>query len=672
MRGRFVPALSRIRALVRCIGSDRFGPLYFSLFLFVAVCTATRVVLSLLHADDIGADWPRLFPALGVGFLFDVVMGLLLAAPFALFLLVTPSRWFAAAPLRIAVSTVFFAHLIALFYLAASEIVFFEEFTTRFNFVAVDYLIYPKEVFVNIRDSYPVGWVLAADLVLSAALFLFIRRALGDALAAPALARRRWQVGGAYAALLALGAAGLDINLGQVSDNRVVNELAGNGVYSFLHALVTNEVKYDGLYAHVDNRLAFERARRLIATDRSRYLNPDDPYSLDRAVSARGSPKPMNVVLVLEESLGSLFVGSLHPEGPSVMQSFDRLARDGLLFTRIYATGNRTVRGIEATLTSLPPMPGRSVVKRDSGRGLFTLPSVLKDKGYQTAFFYGGYSYFDNIQSFALANGFERVVDQSDFKKISFTTVWGVCDEDLFDNTLSELDRMHADGKPFFATVLTVSNHPPYTFPKGRVAEDPAFVQKRENAMRYADYAIGKFMRDAREHAFFENTLFVFLGDHGARMHGKQEIPLASYEVPVLFYSPKLIPQGRRVDTLGSQMDVAPTILGILQFDYRSRFFGRDLLNSPPGKNRALMTHNRDIALLRGDKLAVLGVRGTRELWRRDPVSGDLTRLPEDADVELMDDAVAYYQSAVRLYEWQRLGALAQEPLTPLFARSSK
>jgi membrane-anchored protein YejM (alkaline phosphatase superfamily) len=231
---------------------------------------------------------------------------------------------------------------------------------------------------------------------------------------------------------------------------------------------------------------------------------------------------------------------------------------------------------------------------------------------------------------------------------------------------------MHADGKPFFATVLTVSNHPPYTFPTGRIEENPQYVQKRENAMRYADYAIGKFMRDARGHAFFDNTLFVFLGDHGARMHGKQEIPLPSYEIPVLFYSPTLIAKGRRVDTLGSQMDVAPTILGMLQFDYRSRFFGRDLLNRPAQKNWALMTHNRDIALLRDDKLAVLGVRGVRELWRRDPVSGDLARLPIESDPELLDDAIAYYQSAVRLYEWQRFGALAQEPLTPVVAQSAR
>lgn len=663
--------VTRINALGRRAG--RFGPLYLSLVLFVAVCTLTRLFLALMHIADIGADWPRLILVMGVGFLFDVYVALLLATPFALFLLLMPPRWLAARVTRAAVSIIFFVHLFALFYLGVAEIVFFEEFTTRFNFVAVDYLIYPKEVFVNIRDTYPVWWVLAADALLSGALFWSVRRFIGNALAQPAPWRLRLRVAGMYATALVLGVIGLNINRGQVSDNRVVNELAGNGVYSFLHAFITNEVKYDGLYAHIDNQRAFTRVRELVATDNARYLQPEaDAHSIDRAILASGSPRPMNVVLVLEESLGSMFVPSLHPEGPSVMQEFDRLARDGLFFTRIYATGNRTVRGIEATLTSLPPMPGRSVVKRDSGQGLFTLPSILKDKGYQTAFFYGGYSYFDNIKNFALANGFERMVDQSIFKKVTFTTIWGVCDEDLFDNALDEFDAMNAKGKPFFATVLTVSNHPPYTFPKGRIEENPDHFQKRENAMRYADYAIGKFMRDARQHAFFDNTLFVFLGDHGARMYGKQEIPLESYEIPVLFYSPKLIAQGRRVDTLGSQMDVAPTILSMLQMSYRSRFFGRDLLHIPPERRWALMTHNRDIALLRGDKLSVLGVRGARELWHRDPKTGDLVRLPVSADPELVEDTVAYYQSASRLYEWERLGMLEQEPQSPLFAHSEK
>lgn len=642
--------------------TGRFIPLYWALGLFIAASTITRLILLGLHLDQIRGDLWYVAPVLLSGLAFDSFMAVTLAIPFVLFLVFMPSRWLAARATRWLVGGLFFAHLFALFYLCAAEIVFFGEFNSRFNYVAVDYLIYPKEVFVNIRDTYPIGWVLAADAVLSLGLFLFLRRRIDAALSMPAPWTRRARFTGWHAVPVMAGALALNINVAQVSDNRVLNEIAGNGLYSFFHAAVNNEVDYDILYARIDEGQALTRVHDLVRTDNARFVHPDDPYAIERDIRGHGHSQAMNVVLVLEESLGSQFVGSLHPEGPSVTPEFDKLSRDGLYFTRIYATGNRTVRGIEASLVSIPPLPGRSLVKRPGGVGVFSLPSVFLGKGYQTAFIYGGRSYFDNLGDFALHNGFERVVDQNDFKQTGFTTVWGVADEELFDHALAEFDAMHAQGKPFFATVLTVSNHTPYTYPQGRIPENPD-EQKRENAIKYADYAIGKFMRDARAHAFFENTVFVFLGDHGARVYGRQEIPLESYEIPVLYYAPKLIARGRRVDQLGSQMDVGPTLLGLLDMDYRSQFFGRDLLRVPPERAWALMGHNRDVALMRGDHLAVLGIRGTRELWQRDPRTGAFQRLAPDSDPALMDDAIAYYQSANRLYHLHRLKPQAQPPL---------
>lgn len=666
---RFLSPLSPLYG--RYVHAERFAPLYLSLGLYLAASAITRLALLVLHLDQVRTDWLSIPLALLSGLAFDGFIALCLAVPFALFLVLMPDRWLAAPRVRFAVGATYLLHIFALIYLCVAEVVFFEEFNSRFNFVAVDYLIHPREVAANIRDTYPVYRVLLADAVLSVVLFLWLRARVDRALRAPAPRWQRPRFGTLYSVPVLAGGFMLNINSAQISDNRVLNEIAGNGVYSFFQALATNEVDYDALYARRDETRAFARLRRLIGTENARFVHPDDPSDITREVRGHGRPRPMNVVLVLEESLGSKFVGSLHPEGPSVMRELDALAKDGLFFTRIYATGNRTVRGIEASLTGLPPLPGRSVVKRNGGAGLFTLPSVLRAKGYQTVFLYGGRAYFDNIREFALNNGYERVVDQNDFRKITFSTIWGVCDEDLFDNALADLDALHARGKPFFATLLTVSNHTPFTYPKGRIPENPD-EQRREFAMRYADYALGKFMRDARAHGFFDNTLFVFLGDHGARVYGAQEIPMDSYEIPVLFYAPKLIAQGRRVDILGSQMDVAPTLLGLLDMDYRSQFFGRDLRRVAPDRTWALMSHNRDVALLRDNRLAVLGVRGVTELWERDPASGKFRRLPPQTDPELIEDAIAYYQSAAQLYQQRRLRALAQTPLpaAPVARRS--
>jgi phosphoglycerol transferase MdoB-like AlkP superfamily enzyme len=651
--------------VMRAVHATRFIPLYWSVAIFVMAATATRLLLLALHVDDVRADPTGIVPAFLAGFAFDLFMAFVLSLPFALFLAATRDRWLASRPLRIFTGLFYLTHLFALIYLCVAEVVFFDEFQSRFNYIAVDYLIYPKEVFVNIRDTYPVVPVLIADAVATLLLGRYLLPRVDAALRAPLARGRGWRYLGAHALPVAAGALLLNVNAAQVSDNRVLNEIAGNGAYSFLQALGTNEVDYDTYYARMDIERAFTRVRTLIATSNAHFTHPQDPHSLEHAVQGSGKPRAMNVVLVLEESFGASFVGSLHPEGPARTPEFDRLARDGLYFTHVYATGNRTVRGIEAALTGLPPLPGRAIVKRPGGQGVFSLPSVFRAKGYQTAFIYGGRAYFDNIRDFALGNGYQRVIDQDSFPTVHFNTIWGVADEELFGNTLEELDRMHATGRPFFATLLTVSNHTPYTYPEGRIPENP-LEQKRENAVKYADYAIGKFMRDARRHAFFDNTLFVFLADHGARAYGSQEIPLGSYEIPLLFYAPKLIPQGRRMDMLASQIDVAPTLLGLLDMDYNSLFYGRDLLRVPPDRRWALMTHNRDVGLLRGSHLVVLGIRGVRELWEVDPGTGAYRRLDDSADPELIDDAIAYFQTANRLYQEHRLKPLGQVPVTAL------
>ena len=140
-------------------------------------------------------------------------------------------------------------------------------------------------------------------------------------------------------------------------------------------------------------------------------------------------------------------------------------------------------------------------------------------------------------------NGMQLIVEQKDYPKGSFSTAWGVADEVIFDKALATYDSLAATGAPFYSTILSVSNHKPYEYPTGRIAADPS-KHWRTNAVQYADYALGRFIRMAKEHPWFDNTLFVLMGDHGARVYGASEIPLPSYEVPVLFYAPGFIPAG--------------------------------------------------------------------------------------------------------------------------------
>jgi phosphoglycerol transferase MdoB-like AlkP superfamily enzyme len=525
--------------------------------------------------------------------------------------------------------------------------------------VAVDYLIFPHEVFVNIWDTYPVWQILLVDFLLTVALLALLRSRLSVGFAAPSPRRARLTFTGAVLASMVLLTWLVGPQLATVSQNRVVDQLALNGIYAFTEAALTNELDYDVYYARTNNLAAFGRVRALIAEPGVGFLQPPESLSIDRHISFPDPPRSLNVVIVLEESFGANFVKSLDSDGPGCTPEFEKLADKGLLFTNIYATGNRTVRGMEGLLLSFPPIPGQSIVRRPGGQHVFSLPALLGQEGYQTTFIYGGFSYFDNMGEFAKTNGFDRVIDRTDFTKKTFTTIWGVCDEDLFDNSLVILDSMYHSGRPFFSLILTVSNHSPYTYPEGRIKADPK-EQRRENAVQYMDFSLGKFLRDAASHSFFDSTIFVVLGDHGARVYGSQTIPMRSYRIPVLMYAPSILKAGQRNPILGSQIDVAPTLMGILNLSYNSQFFGRDLLRLPPDSGVALMSHNRDVALLRGSRLGVLGLQQEEQLWEKKGAGTDITPAPITEDPVILEDAIAYFQSAYYLYKNHRLHPLEQ------------
>lgn len=309
------------------------------------------------------------------------------------------------------------------------------------------------------------------------------------------------------------------------------------------------------------------------------------------------------------------------------------------------------MRGLEGVLSSFPPLPGDSIVKRDRSQNVETVARVLKRDGYSTCFVYGGRGVFDGMRSFAMNNGYDRFVEQTHFERAAHTTIWGVSDEDILTRTLEEGRALARTGLPFFVTTLTVSNHKPYTYPKGRIPEDPE-MRKRSHAVKYADYALGKFFNAARQESFWTNTVFVIVADHGARVYGSEKIPIHSYAIPFLVVGPSVVPKPLRCGALGCSLDVAPTVLGLIGRPYDSLFFGRDLLQRDVENERVLINHNRDIGMYANERLIVLGLRKTIEYYRGDPQAGDLTlnRDPSPVEQELEADATALFQVADELY----------------------
>jgi phosphoglycerol transferase MdoB-like AlkP superfamily enzyme len=611
--------------------------------IYCAVSGATRVVLALkaLAASQIAVSELTNILLIGTG--YDIVASLYLCAPLILYLLLLPERIFHGRAHRVAAWGLFALVVYGLTYLGAVEYFFFDEFNSRFNFVAVEYLIYPHEVFVNIWESYPVGKVLFASVIVTALLLWLLQPRIAGALAARSRISQRLASAGWLLAALAAVHIGLDINSGHAGQNRVADEIAANGVYSFFNAAVNNHLDYTQFYLNVSDSEAAARVRRLVAQPNTTFL-PDARNPLARHVQYAGTVKPLHVIVLLQESLGAEFVGA-YGDKRGLTPNLDRIARDSLVFTNTYATGTRTVRGMEAVAASFPPVPAESIVKRQHNEGMFNWSTVMNKNGYSPTFIYGGYGTFDNMNNYFGNNGY-RVIDRTDMDQSGFSNIWGVSDEDLFRNAFRVFDEQHARGERIFSIVMSTSNHKPFTFPEGIEGVKPK-GGGREAGIRYADYAIGRFIEQLRQKPYFENTMVVIVADHGARVYGREDIPLPSYEIPFLVYSPKHVAP-RRTDTLTGQIDIAPTVLGLLNMSYDSVFFGRDVLADTSIRHFALLNHNRDIALFRNGRLDGLGFRNTHTARNYDTLTR--SQSPAEPDQDSTKDAASIYQLAYKLY----------------------
>ena len=529
-----------------------------------------------------------------------------------------------------------------------SEYTFWQEFGVRYNFIAVDYLIYTNEVIGNIKESYPVGWIVFGVMLLSAAIFLYIKKYISKAAYVQTPFALRTLAAFVLLALPAMVYFFANNRLKQFSNNDYVNELAGNGVYEFGTAFFNNDLDFYKFYKTIPDKEAITQLRKqlLELSPTDSFLHKDD-LSIERMVTYNGAEKKLNVVLISVESLSASFMKSFG-NTQNITPYLDSLARHSLFFTNCYAAGTRTVRGLEALSLSIPPIPGQSIVRRLNNDSLFSMASVLHSKGYRTQFLYGGYSSFDNMGPYFAANGYE-VTDRSALKPkdIHYSNIWGVADEDMFTLALKKFDENYKSGAPFYSHIMTVSNHRPYTYPEGRIDISPK-EQRRDGAVKYTDYSINRFINLASHKPWFNNTVFVIVADHCASASGKQALPVTGYHIPLIIYSPANF-KPKVVTQLVSQIDVAPTILGLLHISYRSKFYGQDIFRVPAGKERAFISTYSSLGYLKGDNLVIQMPPKKLEQLSPDFKTGEAKK--EILNDRLYRQAVSYYQMAEKIFK---------------------
>ncbi len=546
---------------------------------------------------------------------------------------------------------------------------FIHEYGLRPNRLFIEYLAYPAEVSQMLINGHSVA--LISVMLALVALIYFYLKVINQRIFSSQKAQKHSFSVALSTSLLAttvcllcargtLGHRPINPAFVYFSTDPLINSLTLNSAYSVAHAIkeLGNEKSATKLYGKMPVEQVIKLVRQESGLAESRFSASDAPSLSIRQPSYQGKPK--NLVIILEESLGAQFVSSLG--GLPLTPALDKLASEGWAFEHLYATGTRSVRGIEAVITGFTPTPARAVVKLDKSQsGFFTLAQLLKNNNYTTQFIYGGESHFDNMKSFFLGNGFSEIVDFDDIEQPKFVGSWGASDEDLFAQANRELNKLHQQNQPYFSFIFTSSNHDPFEIPSGAITPMTYSKQQlasfseqdlaRHQAIQYADYALGKFIVQAKQQAYWQDTVFLIVADHDARVSGSDLVPINNFHIPGI-----ILNAGREniVDRrVVSQIDLAPTLLSLIGIVNQSPMLGQDLTN-PDAAGRAMMQYADNFAYLKGQQVTILQPQKPALNFS---YQFDLQKLvPNKGDVKLEKIALAHALWGSLAYEnqWYR------------------
>ena len=634
--------------------SGPYYPLVVMALLMLAILSFSRVGLFIWQYERVAAA-ADILPLLLQGIRADLILiGLWLALPVLLAPVLATAgninRWRS------------FCHGWAL--LGLTVIIFIELSTPQFilqydirpNRLYVEYLKYPREVFSTLWHGFRA--MLLAGIVLTAVLLVLSNRVLRAAKEHTLACRNRtlwlsWPL--VICLVFAMVRSTTDHRPANpaffaVTGDAMVNSLVISSPYSVLYAIYS--LRHEANASEVYGKLS----RQQILSDALDWpwlqqLQFDENYPTSHFHQAtRPRARPLNLVIVLEESLGATFVESLG--GVAVTPELEKLKQQGWWFENMYATGTRSVRGIEAVVSGFMPTPAQSVVKLSlAQQHFYTLGSALAEQGYHTSFVYGGEAHFDNMRAFFTGNGFDEVIDMPKIDKPVFVGSWGASDEDLFRTADQHLQQMHAAGKPFFSLIFSSSNHEPFEFPDGRISLHEQPKNTVNNAVKYADYALGQFIAQAKQSAYWQDTVFLIVADHDNRVYGDNLVPVEKFHIPALILGPDI--EAKNISPVASQIDLAPTLLSLLGISAQTPLIGRDFSRDATSPGRALLQFDQYFALMEDNELTILRPQQAPVRASYNPVSRRLTTSTQPVSATQQSRALAQVLLPSLLYREQ-------------------
>lgn len=634
------------------------GPYYlFVLFMLLGLLGLTLSRLALMLWQ-----WPRVVAAgdplwlLLQGVRADlIVLSLLLVVPVLLAPLLGLSRHWQKLQYLWCVSA-----LGLLIFIELSTPSFIAQYDTRPNRLYIEYLQYPKEVFATLWHGFRGALLLGTGLTF---LLIWLSARVLRRLGAVQQPNRNILWAGWPLVVLLLFIAIRSTSqhrpanpaLFAITADAMVNSLVISSGYSVLYAIYSlrHEARSSAVYGELPEQQMLTLAKSWPWLAGYQFDQPDLPTWHYQQATVRRQ-RTLNLVIVLQESMGATFVKSLG--GVAVTPELEQLKDSGIWFEQLYATGTRSVRGIEAVVAGFAPTPAQSTVKLSgSQRNFSTLASILAHAGYRTQFIYGGEAHFDNMRSFFTGNGFSDIVDFKKINKPNFVGSWGASDEDVFRQALAELDTAHQRGQPFFSLIFTSSNHEPFEFPDGRIALHEQPKNTVNNAVKYADWAMGQFFAKARQQPYWQDTLFLVVADHDNRVYGNNLVPLEKFRIPGLILGADI--QRARWQSIASQIDLAPTLLSLMGVDSCHPMTGRDFTLAPQMPGRALIQFDNYFALLKNDGLTILKPDGSALRADYDSNRASVTPAALPLTTAAYQQALAEVQLPSYLYREQKFTA---------------
>ena len=564
----------------------------FYIFYIATLFSFYRILFLIIYGDSNKIPLNEFFLSLFIGIRFDLATISFFLLPISLIVFIITCPLYKNNFIYLFQKIIYYY---ILFIISLSTIIFildfgfYDEFYTRINYLAFEYLNFFNTTIKSILVQFPYNLLLIAIPFLLYLQLYYFNLLLPKFIIINYNTLNKWFVNSFLSILILLllirgGIQNKPLNFSNsnISKYRFINQLTINPIWSLAYSY-SSSLKEQTNSIIPSIPLSLDESSKILMENfnenSSVFLK--DGFPMLRKTNSTYPVTDYNVIIILMESFAGHFVGALGSK-LDVTPNFDSLSSEGMLFTRMFSTGSRTNRGLSGTLLSFPAIPRLKSIFNDVAvnQEFSSIAKILKQRKYTSSFIFSGDLNYDNMKGFLSSQGYDEFYGREIFDKNAFSTTWGVSDEDLFSKSI---EIICSQKEPFLSTILTISNHPPYLFPNSIIFKKfkSESNNNRLNAFKYSDFALGNFISQLKKEKIFNRTIFVILGDHGFISDDYDQntsIQLASYNIPCLILSPNIKPITN--NRISSQIDIIPTILELLGGTFIHHSWGTSKLSN--------------------------------------------------------------------------------------------